>query len=125
MGKKGAPEAWVAAIKPGRVLFEMEGGPETVAREALRLAAPSCRSRRSSVSALGYSMRAEKWREMSDQELEGKVAELRESLFRFRLRRGTNQLDNPAAVVTARRDIARIKTIQGERERQRRGGETQ
>ena len=62
---------------------------------------------------------------MSDQELEMKVTELCESLFRFRLRRGTNQLDNPAAVVTARRDIARIKTIQGERERQRRGGETQ
>ena len=62
---------------------------------------------------------------MSDQELEMKGAELRESLFRFRLRRGTNQLDNSAAVVTTRRDIARIKTIQGERTRQARGGETQ
>jgi large subunit ribosomal protein L16 len=40
MGKgKGAPEAWVVVIKPGRVLFEMEGVPETVAREAMRLAA--------------------------------------------------------------------------------------
>jgi large subunit ribosomal protein L16 len=40
MGKgKGAPEAWVAVIKPGRVLFEMEGVEETVAREAMRLAA--------------------------------------------------------------------------------------
>jgi large subunit ribosomal protein L16 len=40
MGKgKGAPEAWVAVVKPGRVLFEMEGVTEAVAREALRLAA--------------------------------------------------------------------------------------
>jgi large subunit ribosomal protein L16 len=40
MGKgKGAPEAWVAVIKPGRILYEMEGVPETEAREALRLAA--------------------------------------------------------------------------------------
>jgi large subunit ribosomal protein L16 len=40
MGKgKGAPEGWVAAIKPGRVLFEMEGVTESVAREALMLAA--------------------------------------------------------------------------------------
>jgi large subunit ribosomal protein L16 len=40
MGKgKGAPEAWVAVIKPGRVLFEMEGVAESVAREAMRLAA--------------------------------------------------------------------------------------
>jgi len=40
MGKgKGAPEAWVAVVKPGRVLFEMEGVDETMAREAMRLAA--------------------------------------------------------------------------------------
>jgi len=40
MGKgKGAPEAWVAVVKPGKVLFEMEGIEEKVAREAMRLAA--------------------------------------------------------------------------------------
>jgi large subunit ribosomal protein L16 len=40
MGKgKGAPEAWVMVVKPGRILYEMEGVPETEAREALRLAA--------------------------------------------------------------------------------------
>jgi len=40
MGKgKGAPEQWVAVIKPGRILYEMEGVPEKDAREALRLAA--------------------------------------------------------------------------------------
>lgn len=35
---KGAPEYWVAVIKPGRVLFEMSGVPVEVAREAMRLA---------------------------------------------------------------------------------------
>ena len=40
MGKgKGAPEEWVAVIKPGRILFEMEGVVETDARAAMRLAA--------------------------------------------------------------------------------------
>ena len=40
MGKgKGAPEAWVAVVKPGRVLFEMEGISEASAREAMKLAA--------------------------------------------------------------------------------------
>ena len=40
MGKgKGNPEEWVAVVKPGRMLYEMEGVPETVARQALRLAA--------------------------------------------------------------------------------------
>ena len=35
---KGNPEYWVAVVKPGRVLFEIAGVPEDVAREALRLA---------------------------------------------------------------------------------------
>ena len=35
---KGSPEYWVAVVKPGRVLFEMGGVPEDIAREALRLA---------------------------------------------------------------------------------------
>ena len=40
MGKgKGAPEGWVAVVKAGRVLYEMEGVTEDVAREAMRLAA--------------------------------------------------------------------------------------
>ncbi len=39
MGKgKGAPEMWVAVVKPGRVMFELEGVPENLAREAVRLA---------------------------------------------------------------------------------------
>lgn len=39
MGKgKGAPEFWVAVVKPGRVMFEIAGVPEATAREALRLA---------------------------------------------------------------------------------------
>ena len=39
MGKgKGSPEHWVAVIKPGRVLFELAGIPEPLAKEALRLA---------------------------------------------------------------------------------------
>ena len=40
MGKgKGTPEYWIAVVKTGRVMFEMSGVPDDVAREALRLAA--------------------------------------------------------------------------------------
>jgi len=40
MGKgKGAPEYWVAVVRPGRIIFEAEGVPMEVAKEALRLAA--------------------------------------------------------------------------------------
>jgi len=40
MGKgKGSPEYWIAVVKPGRIMFEMTGVPEDVAKEAMRLAA--------------------------------------------------------------------------------------
>ena len=40
MGKgKGAPELWVCRVKPGRIMFEIDGVPSTLAREALTLAA--------------------------------------------------------------------------------------
>jgi large subunit ribosomal protein L16 len=35
---KGAPEGWVAVVKPGRIMFEMAGVPEDLAKEAMRLA---------------------------------------------------------------------------------------
>lgn len=39
MGKgKGPPEGWVAVVRPGRILYELEGVPEVVAQEAFRLA---------------------------------------------------------------------------------------
>lgn len=40
MGKgKGAPEGWIAVVKPGRIMFELEGVSEELAREAMKLAA--------------------------------------------------------------------------------------
>ena len=40
MGKgKGAPEQWVCVVRPGKIMFEMEGVPRNVAEEAMRLAA--------------------------------------------------------------------------------------
>jgi large subunit ribosomal protein L16 len=54
MGKgKGAPEFWVAVIRPGRVLYEMEGVSEAEAREALRLAAHKLPIRTRFVKRLG------------------------------------------------------------------------
>jgi len=54
-------------------------------------------------------------RELSDGELAVKELELREALFRLRLRRGVNQLDSPALLKQTRRDLARVRTVQCER----------
>ncbi|MBI4515049.1 MAG: 50S ribosomal protein L29 [Deltaproteobacteria bacterium] len=60
-------------------------------------------------------MQVRELRDMSEQELAGKLHELREGLFHLRLRRGTNRLESPAQLLKHRRDIARILTIQRER----------
>jgi large subunit ribosomal protein L29 len=60
-------------------------------------------------------MRAKDIRELSDQELDSKELELTESIFRFRLRRGTNQLESGAALRSTKRDLARVKTIKNQR----------
>jgi large subunit ribosomal protein L16 len=36
---KGAPDYWVAVVQPGKIIYEMKGIPETIARQALRIAA--------------------------------------------------------------------------------------
>jgi len=61
-------------------------------------------------------MRASEIRELSDQELAVKERELKESMFRFRLKRGINQLESPAAMKSARRELARVKTIMAQRQ---------
>ncbi len=62
-------------------------------------------------------MKAEKVREMGRDELVAKEHELQEQLFKLRMQQATGQLDNPARLGQVRRDIARIKTIVGEKQR--------
>ena len=55
MGKgKGAPEFWVAVVRPGKVIFEMEGVKEDIAREAMRLAANKLPIQTKFVSRIGH-----------------------------------------------------------------------
>jgi large subunit ribosomal protein L29 len=55
-------------------------------------------------------------RELSDDEIRGKIVEAKEELFRLRFRSATQQLENPSLVKSLRRDVARMKTILRERE---------
>ena len=56
-------------------------------------------------------MKAQHYREMSPDELEGKLQELERHLFDLRSQAVTEKLENSRAVVNARREIARVKTI--------------
>jgi large subunit ribosomal protein L29 len=61
-------------------------------------------------------MKAEAIRDMTDDDIRGRIEELKEEQFRLRFRSATMQLENPQLTKTIRRDIARLKTILHERE---------
>ena len=60
-------------------------------------------------------MRARELRELSNEELVKKLAESRENLFNLRFQMATGALENSARIGLAKRDIARILTVQAER----------
>ena len=59
-------------------------------------------------------MKASEVRDMTTQELENKLVDLKKELFALRFQLAVNQLDNPARLRAVKKDIARIKTIMRE-----------
>jgi large subunit ribosomal protein L29 len=64
-------------------------------------------------------MKARELRQLTDEELDAKVREIRDTVFNVKIKHATGQLDNTASLHIARRDLARALTLQAERERQR------
>jgi large subunit ribosomal protein L29 len=62
-------------------------------------------------------MRADEIRELSVDDIKARVTELEEERFRLRFRSATETLENPLRLRMIRKDIARLKTVLGERER--------
>ncbi len=61
-------------------------------------------------------MRANEIRNMSDKDLVQKLQDLKQELFNLRFQNATGQLENPHAIGNVKQDIARVKTVQRERE---------
>ncbi len=62
-------------------------------------------------------MKASELREQTMEELKDKEVELAEQLFALRLQKVTGQLENPIKITAVRRDLARVLTVVGEKER--------
>ena len=123
---KGAVDHWVAVVKPGRIMFEIAGVPEDVAREALRLrlrsspfaprSSPDTVYRHRSKAAKVGSMEINDIRALSDAELQEESDSTRRELMNLRFRAATMQLANVNEIRKGRKRIARIKTVMRERE---------
>lgn len=120
MGKgKGALEYWVAVVKPGRVLFEISGVPEDVAKEALRLATHKLPCKCKVVSRADLeggesnetSAYVKELQAQSVEQLQAQLVDAKKELFNLRFQNATNQLDNTARIKEVRKNIARIQTV--------------
>ena len=126
MGKgKGSPEMWVAVVKPGRVMFEIEGVTRELAGDARVPEGRSREARREDQVCCprggGDRMKSEEIRALAENELVARIAELEEERFRLKFRSGTEALEEPLRLRSIRRDIARLKTVQRERQLATRG----
>ncbi|MBO5364707.1 MAG: 50S ribosomal protein L29 [Clostridia bacterium] len=61
-------------------------------------------------------MKIQDIRDLSTQELETKIKDLKEELFNLRFQNATNQLENPMRIASVKKDIARVKTVLKEKE---------
>jgi large subunit ribosomal protein L16 len=120
---KGNPEYYVAEIQPGKVLYEMDGVEEALAREAFALAAAKLPLRTTFVHRLiGGRRRNAMKRTDTKKALAGKSpAELQTELeallkeqFGLRMQVATQQLTNTAKLKDVRRGIARVRTLLGQ-----------
>ena len=116
-GGKGNPEFWVAVVLPGKVLFEIGGVSEEVARECLRLAATkigihtkhevhhACRSE--------DLMKTNELKELGADELAAKIKEVRKELFELKLKQASKvDVEKPVRMRLLRREVARMLTVQ-------------
>ena len=110
---KGNPEGWVAVVKPGKVMFELAGVPEDLARDALRLAGHKLPVKTKFVKREGARglMKASEIHNLKDDELVAKLIDAKQEAFNLRFRHATGELENTARLGPAKRDIARLLTV--------------
>ncbi len=113
---KGSLEYWVAVVKPGRVMFEIAGVSEEIAREALRLAMHKLPCKCKIVSRADFNKKAvitvkinkfvEDLKAKSAAELNEELVAAKKELFNLRFQNATNQLDNTSRIKEVRKNIA-------------------
>ena len=116
MGKgKGAPEYFVAVVKPGRILFEVSGVSIDIAKEALRLAAQKLPLKTKFIIARDFEaqyffMKQSEIKILTIEDLNDKLQEFKQKLLDLKMSHAVSPIENPLSIKTVRRTIARIKS---------------
>ena len=114
MGKgKGSPEYYACRVKPGRIIFEIDGVSEEVAREALykasaKLPIKTKFIKRQKVKV--YMAKKKEDKKLTKDQAEKKILQLKKDLFNIRFKKINNQINNPAQYGEIKKSIARLFT---------------
>ena len=108
---KGNVEYWVAPIQPGRMLYEIEGIPEDIAREAFRLAAAKLSVTDHLRGPDGALMELKELRQKSPADLKAHLLDLHKEQFSLRMQKATGQLAKTHDIRRVRREIARVNML--------------
>ena len=111
---KGNPEGWVAVVKPGRVMFELAGVPEDLAKDAMRLAGHKLPIKTKFVTARERRSEGRRSHALRPDLVEA-LKDARQEAFNLRFRHATGELENTAGLGDSRRDLARLLTIARQR----------
>ena len=120
MGKgKGSPEDYVAVVKPGRVMFEMSGVNEELARDAMRLAAQKLPIQTPSSFGEVFSSEGSRGSRAGRGGIGEAPRRYARELFNLRFQHATGQLDNTGQLKEVRKNIARILTVLNQKQQER------
>jgi large subunit ribosomal protein L16 len=117
---KGNVEYWIAQIKPGKVLYEIEGVSEEVARDAFRLAAAKLPFQTEFVKRAimwweSEVQNAKDLREKSEEELGTMLVDLSKEQFGYRMQQSIGQLTQTHLLKKVQKEIAQVKTVLNEK----------
>ena len=114
MGKgKGSPEFWACRVKPGRILFEVDGVSEQIAKEALYKASAKLPIKTKFIKRV--EMKKKDIKKQSKDELSKNIDKLKKDLFNMRFQKINGQIKSTAQVRETKKSLARLKTYLGEK----------
>ena len=117
MGKgKGTPEYWAAKVKPGRIMFEIDGVPSDIAHTALNLGSSKLPLQTKIITRpegkeINNGKKEKEIRDMSRDQLIDHVEVLKKELFNLKIEIISGQNNNTSSISKIKKDIARAKTL--------------
>ena len=110
MGKgKGNPEFWVCRVKPGRIIFEVDGVDEETAKIALYKASTKLPIKTKFIKRF-QNMKNKEIKKLTNDQLKNQINSIKKDLFNIRFKKINGQLEDTSKILQLKRDLAKVMT---------------